>query len=84
VIGSIFAVLGSSLNVLFSMRAPSIRLSTLIAQLLAFPIGNLWAKYVPDRKFTVFGVECILNPGPFTIKEHTLITIMANVSFQVA
>ena len=25
-----------------------------------------------------------LNPGPFTVKEHVLITIMANVGFQSA
>jgi hypothetical protein len=33
-------------------------------------------------KVTVFGVS--LNPGPFTIKEHVIITIMANVGAQSA
>ena len=47
----------------------------LIPQLLSFPIGKIWALYVPN--VTVFGVE--LNPGPFTIKEHVIITIMASV-----
>jgi hypothetical protein len=42
---------------------------------VSFPIGKLWALYVPN--VTLFGVE--LNPGPFTIKEHVLITIMAGV-----
>ena len=82
--GSIFAIIGSGVNILFSMRAPSIYLSTLIAQLVAYPIGNMWGKYMPNRTFTTFGIEWELNPGPFTIKEHTLITIMANVSFHVA
>jgi hypothetical protein len=84
IIGSIFAIVGSGLNTLFSMRNPSISVSTLIAQLVAYPIGNLWATYMPKRTFTTFGREWTLNPGPFTIKEHTLITIMANVSFGVA
>jgi hypothetical protein len=44
--------------------------------LVSFPIGKLWAIYVPN--VTLFGVE--LNPGPFTIKEHVLITIMAGVA----
>ena len=35
---------------------------------------------MPNVKF--FGVS--LNPGPFTLKEHVLITIMANVGFQSA
>ena len=44
----------------------------LVAQLLSFPIGRLWAAYVPRKR--VFGVS--LNPGPFTIKEHVLITVL--------
>jgi OPT family small oligopeptide transporter len=84
VIGSLFTIIGSGLNTLFSMRNPQITVSTLIAQLVAYPLGNFWAKYMPKRKFTTFGREWTLNPGPFTIKEHTLIAIMANVSFSVA
>jgi len=38
-------------------------------------MGRLWARVVPNVK--VLGVE--LNPGPFTIKEHVLATIMATV-----
>jgi hypothetical protein len=48
--------------------------------LVSFPIGKLWALYVPN--VTLFGVE--LNPGPFTIKEHVLITIMAGVANEPA
>ncbi len=33
-------------------------------------------------KVTIFGVS--LNPGPFTIKEHVIITIMASVGAQSA
>jgi hypothetical protein len=66
------------------MRAPTISISILIAQLVAYPIGNFWGRYMPSRVFRTFGIEWDLNPGPFTIKEHTLITVMANVSFGVA
>mgnify|MGYP001455803265 CR=1 FL=1 len=38
-------------------------------------MGKLWAKVVPNVK--IFGAE--LNPGPFTIKEHVLATIMSTV-----
>ena len=84
VIGSLFTIIGSGLNTLFSMRNPQISVSTLIAQLVAYPLGNFWARYMPKKTFTTFGKTWTLNPGPFTIKEHTLITIMANVSFSVA
>jgi len=47
----------------------------IVAQLLIFPIGQAWAKFLPNVK--IFGVA--INPGPFTIKEHVLSTIMATV-----
>ena len=36
---------------------------------------RFWAAVVPQVK--VWGVS--LNPGPFTVKEHVLITIMGSV-----
>jgi OPT family small oligopeptide transporter len=60
------------LNQFFSLRQPSVTISALVAQLLAFPVGCAWAKWMPLG---------ILNPDRhFNIKEHGLITIMANVS----
>ena len=47
----------------------------IVPQLLTFPICKLWARYLPNVTF--FGVS--LNPGPFTVKEHVVITIMASV-----
>jgi hypothetical protein len=44
--------------------------------LLTYPIGTAWARYLP--KVSLFGMS--LNPGPFTIKEHVIIVIMATVS----
>jgi len=43
-------------------------------------MGRLWAKVVPN--WSIFGIS--LNPGPFTIKEHVLVTIMATVGYQSA
>ncbi|KAJ5522707.1 hypothetical protein N7513_013280 [Penicillium frequentans] len=71
-IGILFTIVGSGLNQFFSLRQPSVTISALVAQLLAFPLGCAWAKWMP------LGV---LNPDrQFNIKEHGLITIMANVS----
>lgn len=39
-------------------------------------IGCFWAKVMPNYTFRVFGREFELNPGPFNVKEHTIITMM--------
>jgi OPT family oligopeptide transporter len=77
-------VLGASMNTLFSLRNPSIQLSALVAQIIAWPIGHGWAKVMPTRQYTTFGVKWSLNPCPFNIKEHSVIVVMASVSFTFA
>ncbi|KIY43237.1 OPT oligopeptide transporter [Fistulina hepatica ATCC 64428] len=62
-------------NQFFYFRYPSVTITGIVAQLLAFPLGRAWARTVPN--WSVFGIP--LNPGPFTIKEHVLLTIMATV-----
>ena len=47
----------------------------LVAQLLTFPLGRLVARFLP--RVRICGQS--LNPGPFTIKEHVVVTIMAGV-----
>lgn len=39
-------------------------------------VGNFWAWVVPAWTFSLFGKTFELNPGPFNVKEHTLVTIM--------
>lgn len=72
VIGLFLTTIGSGLNMLFSMRSPSIVISSIVAQLVAYPIGLLWARLMPKRVFTTFGRAWTLNPGEFNIKEHTV------------
>ncbi|KAK4157987.1 OPT oligopeptide transporter protein-domain-containing protein [Chaetomidium leptoderma] len=97
-IGLSLIFLGASMNTLFSLRSPNISLGALIAQVIAWPIGRGWARFVPDKDFTVplpwlwvgerrVGVKRVrlqLNPGPFNVKEHAIIVVMASVSFSVA
>ena len=77
VIGLILTTVGCGMNMLFSFHSPSFAITTFVTSILAWPIGNFWAWIFPDWK--IFGAS--LNPGPFNVKEHTIITIMANVSF---
>ncbi|KAI3399059.1 hypothetical protein diail_7859 [Diaporthe ilicicola] len=83
-IGMVLVVVGASMNTLFSLRNPAIGLGALIAQIIAWPIGHGWAKVMPTRQFDTFGLKWSLNPGPFNIKEHSIIVVMASVSFSVA
>ncbi|KAB5593002.1 OPT oligopeptide transporter [Ceratobasidium theobromae] len=78
-LGLIFTVLIAGLNQFFTMRYPSVQITALVAQLVALPAGKLLEKTLPRTHFTTFGYTWSLNPGPFNIKEHTLITVMANV-----
>ncbi len=79
VIGVGFAVLLAFVNQLFSIRQPAIWIGSHIAQLLAYPIGTSLARWLPDWGVTLFGTRHSLNPGPFSKKEHMLISIMASV-----
>ena len=83
-IGMSLIFLGASMNTVFSLRSPSISLGPLIAQVIAWPIGHGWARVMPTKQFNTFGLRWSLNPGPFNIKEHAIIVVMASVSFSVA
>lgn len=51
------------------------------AQVASLPLGRLMAKVLPTRKFHLPGFgsrEFSLNAGPFSMKEHVLISIFAN------
>lgn len=84
VIGLSLVVVGASMNTLFSLRQPSISIGPLVAQIIAWPIGHAWGRFMPKKNFTTFGLTWTLNPGPFNIKEHSIIGVMASVSFSVA
>ncbi|KAJ6784825.1 hypothetical protein PWT90_06805 [Aphanocladium album] len=76
VIGGILCTIVSACNVLLSMRRTPISISSTVVQLVAYPIGCAWASFVPAKTFRVFGRTFELNPGPFNVKEHTIITMM--------
>ncbi|KAF8907710.1 OPT oligopeptide transporter [Gymnopilus junonius] len=75
VIGLAWAIVIPGLNQFFFFRFPSVTIGGIVAQLLSFPMGRAAAAWLPN--WTIFGVK--INPGPFTVKEHVLITIMATV-----
>ncbi|KAI1369950.1 OPT family small oligopeptide transporter [Xylaria arbuscula] len=84
VIGMFFVTIASGANMFLSMRSPAINFPAIVVLLLSYPVGCLWAAIMPTRVFTTFGVKWTLNTGPFTVKEHVVITLMANVSISYA
>ena len=53
----------------------------LVAQIMALPFGKFLAWALPTTKFRTFGYTWSLNPGPFNVKEHTVITAMVNITW---
>lgn len=80
IIGLVFVTVVSGVNMFLSMRSPAITIPAVVVILITYPVGTLWAKVMPARKFNTFGLEWSLNPGPFSIKEHAVITLMAKIT----
>ncbi|GAN10110.1 oligopeptide transporter 7 [Mucor ambiguus] len=75
-LGMIFSCLLAFVNQFFWYRRNAMTLSPLVVQLISFPIGKLMELVIPKSKFW--------NPGPFNMKEHVLITAMANCCYSTA
>ncbi|CAN6480655.1 unnamed protein product [Victoria cruziana] len=78
-LGTLSCVVLSFLNQFFWYRTEPLSISAVSAQIAVVPLGHLMARTLPDRVFFKGRPwEFTLNPGPFNIKEHVLITIFAN------
>lgn len=75
-LGIIFSCVLSFVNQFFWYRRNAMTLSPLVVQLISFPLGKFMEKVIPKSRF--------FNPGPFNMKEHVLITAMANCCFSTA
>lgn len=80
VLGIGFCVLLSFVNQFFWYRTEPMTVTGISAQIAVVPFGHLMAKIMTERVFFKgTWMEFSLNPGPFNVKEHVLITIFANV-----
>ncbi|KAH6601645.1 hypothetical protein BASA50_001502 [Batrachochytrium salamandrivorans] len=70
-LGTIFALFLGLMNGIFSFRTNSFAISSNIAAILSYPLGIFFAAVLPRG---------ILNPGPFTIKEHVLVYMIAGAA----
>ncbi|CAK9182214.1 unnamed protein product [Ilex paraguariensis] len=80
VLGLTSCALLAFLNQFFGYRQNPLYVSSVSAQIVVLPIGKLMAAYLPNKSIRIPGTKWSfsLNPGPFNLKEHVLITIFAN------
>lgn len=69
--GLFFTMVLAFVNQFFWFRTTPLYLGVLVVTLLAYPLGKLMARVLPKGR---------LNPGPFNIKEHVLVTAFANAA----
>lgn len=77
-LGLLSCALLSFLNTFFSYRAEPLVITMITVQVATLPLGRIMARVLPTRKFKIRSWEFTLNPGPFNMKEHVLISIFAN------
>ncbi|XP_027090171.1 oligopeptide transporter 4-like [Coffea arabica] len=80
-LGLLSCVLLSFLNTFFGYRSQPLTITMISAQVATLPLGRFMAKVLPKKKFRIPGFgsrQFSLNPGPFNMKEHALISVFAN------
>ncbi|KAK7311723.1 hypothetical protein RJT34_10034 [Clitoria ternatea] len=68
----------SFFNTFFAYRKEPLTVTMVSVQVATLPIGRFMARVLPTTKFRIGNGEFSLNPGPFNMKEHVLISIFAN------
>lgn len=87
-LGVFFSIIVTALNVFFYFRYPSPFITPILVQVFAYPCGKLLAWLLPATTWRLprwmqragFGQDFSLNPGPFNIKEHAALVIIANIA----
>lgn len=75
-LGLIFTCFLSFVNQFFFYRNNPLVVGALVVQLISYPAAKFMEKVIPKSKFW--------NPGPFNLKEHVMIVVMANCSYSTA
>lgn len=71
------------LNTFFTFRTQPLTISAILMQISVLPIGKFMAATLPTTEYSLFGRRFSLNPGPFNMKEHVIITIFANCGVSI-
>ncbi|KAG0024539.1 hypothetical protein BGZ82_010426 [Podila clonocystis] len=74
----IFIALGAVISQIAWFRTTAASYSMFFVQIVSFWLGNLLARVLPAKEINLYFFKFNLNPGPFSIKEHVLITLAAS------
>lgn len=74
ILGCTFCIIGAAASQIFYFRSNTPVFSGYFVILATYPLGHLMARHLPER--TILGID--LNPGPFNLKEHVLISVIAS------
>ncbi|MQL73878.1 hypothetical protein Taro_006205 [Colocasia esculenta] len=80
-LGLFSCALMSFLNQFSSYREEPLVITQISVQVASLPVGHFLARVLPTTQFRLPGFgdrRFSLNPGPFNVKEHVLISIFAN------
>lgn len=76
VLSTMFSCLGAVISQISWFRTTAASYSMFFVQIVSYWLGTLMARTLPTQDINLFGFfKFSLNPGPFSIKEHVLITI---------
>lgn len=81
ILGMSSCVMLAFINEFFNYRSSQLSVGTVLVQIASLPIGRIMASMLPEQQIRVpltgGSWSVSLNPGPFSLKEHCLITIFA-------
>lgn len=80
VLGLASCVLLAFVNQFFGFRTNQLGVGSVSAQIVTLPLGKFMAAVLPEKQIKIPCTKWSfsLNPGPFNLKEHVLITIFAS------
>jgi OPT family oligopeptide transporter len=78
ILGTLWCILLGIANAILSFRTNTFSIDSVMASLLSFPLGKCMAYLLPAVDVGMGRFKFSLNPGPFSIKEHVLISIIAS------
>lgn len=83
-IGLVLILFSGAMNMFFNFRYPAPSIVPMTLLLISYPIGKFLAYTLPITTYRLprflGSAEFSLNPGPWNIKEHVLVFIIANVA----
>lgn len=85
VLGPITCAVLAFVREFFSFRQNPINLSSSSFKMLLFVLGKFMAGTLPSKPVKVPGTKWTfsMNPGPFDIKEHVLVSILATTGLEI-